>query len=83
VVSAGSTSATLSLAGSALVAILVGSADWQPSLTDDIDLNPLTGGLAYTQQTPKIALVPRWFWTGQRIKQLSPIPARVEYYFDM
>ncbi len=74
---------SLPLAGGALVAILVGDGEWEPSPIDDIDMNPMTGRLTYTQRTPGIALVPRWLWNGQRIEQLSPVPARVECYFDI
>jgi len=66
-----------------LVAILVGDPEWEPSLVDDREVNPYTGNVAAVQQTPALAMVPRWLWDGERIEELSPVPARIDYYFDL
>jgi hypothetical protein len=75
--------AWLPLASEGLVAILVGDPEWEPTLVDDVDLNPMTGNPAHVQKTPQIAQVPRWFWNGKQIEQLSPVPARIDYYLEI
>jgi hypothetical protein len=35
------------------------------------------------EKTPELALVPRWLWNGERIEQLSNVPARLDHYLDI
>ena len=64
----------------AVVAILVGNPEWEPGLIHGIDMSPLDGDLVHVEQTPRLGLVPRWWWDGTRIRVLAPIEMRAEYH---
>jgi hypothetical protein len=75
---AASSSAAVSLGIGDLVAIIVGDKSWEPSLVPTMDINPSTGTLGCVDQTPPLAVVPRWYWNGRRLEALDPVGVRYE-----
>ncbi len=61
------------LPASGPLAIVVGDAEWEPSLVHTYEISPFTGGIAQVLMTPAHAQVDRWLWTGTRFELLSPI----------
>jgi hypothetical protein len=72
--------AAVDLEPDAVVAILVGDAAWEPGPASELDLDPVTGDLAIAEQTPRLANVPRWYWDGEKVRELPPVPVRVAGY---
>lgn len=62
---------SLRLDSTGLVAVLVGDSHWEPSPVTDIEMDPMTGRLAIAGMTPRVADVPRWYWNGERIHEMS------------
>ncbi len=66
-----------------VVAILVADPMWKPGPVAAIDINPATGALAIAEQTPPLAVVPRWYWNGVAIEVLAPVQIGVHGYHDL
>lgn len=64
----------------AVVAVLVGDPLWEPPTVLMHDLNPMTGDVGVVDQTPHLAVVPRWLWNGVHLEELEPIGIRAHYY---